>query len=473
MDHLRDESRVMIGTIRDLAALAALSADLVGGRPLEVAERFADLLVKVLSLDFAYLRLHLDQADGHKVEVARALHQPATEAQTREIKKALAPCLDRAGTNEVRSVTNPLGSGTVRVIVVPIGNDGEEGVLVVGSQQADFPGEEDRLLLDVVAKQAATALQCRRAEEARRRLQRERDEIVARRQLQFERMPIACIMFDPQLRIIDWNPAAEKLFGYRREDVVGTDGDVLLPAPSSRAFTQEITRRLASGELITHATSENVNKDGRTILCEWHITPVRDADGAVTAILGMAQDVTERTKNEEKLGRSESLLAEAQHLAHIGSWSWDIASGEVLWSDELYRRGSRFRWRRGSSPRWTSGTPCASPARTARPGPQSARANTSPLWRARTSTRKWCRRSSRASTRLSRPRAPSPHRVATKVLPERRWNRVALSEGHAAAARLRFATGDRVLHRRARLHGRVALAQRPERLPHHHLRGDD
>jgi len=327
----------MLRTVRDLAALAALSADWTDGPPLQVAEGLADLLLRTLGLDFAYLRLHLGQVDGHELEVARAIHQPTTEAQTREIGKALAHWLDRAGTNEVRSVTNPLGSGTVRVIVVPIGRDGEEGVLVAGSQQAGFPGEEDRLLLNVVAKQAAIALQYRRAEEARKRLLRERDELLARQQLQFERMPIACIVFDPQFRIIDWNPAAEKIFGYRREEVVGKNGDLLLVPPSSREYAQKIHRRLASGDMIAHATSENVTRDGHIILCEWHNTPLRDADGEVTAILAMAQDVTERTQTEEKLGRSESLLAEAQHLAHIGSWNWDIVSNKSFWSDEHYR----------------------------------------------------------------------------------------------------------------------------------------
>jgi PAS domain S-box-containing protein len=45
----------------------------------------------------------------------------------------------------------------------------------------------------------------------------------------------------------------------------------------------------------------------------------------------------ERTRVEEQLIRSERLLAEAQRLAHIGSWNWDLASHAVTWSDELYR----------------------------------------------------------------------------------------------------------------------------------------
>ena len=46
--------------------------------------------------------------------------------------------------------------------------------------------------------------------------------------LQFERMPLACIVFDERLHILEWNAAAEETFGHRREDVLGRDGVALL-----------------------------------------------------------------------------------------------------------------------------------------------------------------------------------------------------------------------------------------------------
>ena len=146
----------------------------------------------------------------------------------------------------------------------------------------------------------------RRAEEAQRRLQRERDELLARLQLQFERMPIACVIADPRLRIIEWNPAAEKIFGYRREEVLGRDASLLLVPTERRASAQAQYRRLVSGEEITErAVRDNVTKGGRIILCEWCATPLRNADGEVIAVLVMAQDVTERLRAEEALRESE------------------------------------------------------------------------------------------------------------------------------------------------------------------------
>ncbi|WP_406696320.1 PAS domain S-box protein [Singulisphaera sp. Ch08] len=53
--------------------------------------------------------------------------------------------------------------------------------------------------------------------------------------------------------------------------------------------------------------------------------------------VGSVLDVTEEKCKEEALRRSESLLAEAQQLAHLGSWNWDLTSGAFHWSDEHYR----------------------------------------------------------------------------------------------------------------------------------------
>ena len=51
----------------------------------------------------------------------------------------------------------------------------------------------------------------------------------------------------------------------------------------------------------------------------------------------MARDATERKMNEEALRRSEASLAKAQRMAHLGNWEWGMRTGEVWWSDEVYR----------------------------------------------------------------------------------------------------------------------------------------
>ncbi|MCW3077834.1 MAG: luxQ 1 [Bacteroidetes bacterium] len=58
--------------------------------------------------------------------------------------------------------------------------------------------------------------------------------------------------------------------------------------------------------------------------------------GRVVKFIGTAQDITEAEQAEEKIRNSSKALAEAQHIAHIGSWEWNVNTNEVSWSDELY-----------------------------------------------------------------------------------------------------------------------------------------
>ena len=65
--------------------------------------------------------------------------------------------------------------------------------------------------------------------------------------------------------------------------------------------------------------------------------PVFSANGELIGVLGTSQDVTERRNEEDRLRRSEALLAQAEELANMGSWEWNLETSEVTWSDHRYR----------------------------------------------------------------------------------------------------------------------------------------
>src|SRR6266850_3078981 len=65
--------------------------------------------------------------------------------------------------------------------------------------------------------------------------------------------------------------------------------------------------------------------------------PLRDEQGGIVKWYGVSIDIEDRKRAEETLQYSETQLAEAQRLAHVGSWDWDIRRNTVTWSDELYR----------------------------------------------------------------------------------------------------------------------------------------
>ena len=141
---------------------------------------------------------------------------------------------------------------------------------------------------------------------ARKRAEAERDQITARLRLQIDRMPLAYLLFDRDLRLVDWNAAAERMFGYTRDEVIGMTApfETLLPR-ATWLGGEEILGRLRAGDMAAHAINDNLTKDGRTITCEWSNTPLLDSNGAFVGLLSLAQDITARRLAEEALRQSE------------------------------------------------------------------------------------------------------------------------------------------------------------------------
>jgi PAS domain S-box-containing protein len=66
-------------------------------------------------------------------------------------------------------------------------------------------------------------------------------------------------------------------------------------------------------------------------------TPHRDESGKILKWYGLNTDIEDRRQMEGRLRRSEAFLAEGQHLARMGNLSWRVATGEITWSEPLYR----------------------------------------------------------------------------------------------------------------------------------------
>ena len=124
-----------------------------------------------------------------------------------------------------------------------------------------------------------------------------------------EQAPMATIEWNTDFQVVDWNVAAEKMFGYTVEEVKGENFvDIMLPE-SAIVNVKEIWRDLMAqtgGEL---SINENITKDGRTILCEWHNTPLKDESGKIIGAASIVQDITERQQKEDQLRQSQKLDA--------------------------------------------------------------------------------------------------------------------------------------------------------------------
>jgi PAS domain S-box-containing protein len=78
-------------------------------------------------------------------------------------------------------------------------------------------------------------------------------------------------------------------------------------------------------------------KDGTDLWTIISANPVLDPDGRYLGALKMVADITERKRAESRVRESERTLAEAQQIAHLGNWRWDIPTGRLTWSNEMYR----------------------------------------------------------------------------------------------------------------------------------------
>jgi PAS domain S-box-containing protein len=241
MEQAANEIKRLKACINDLISVQALPAIWSGGKPSQIVSALLDMLLEMLSLDFAYARLK-DSTGGAPLEMVRLAQDRNLTTAPQMIGSALNSWLDDSPHPSPLLMRNPIGDGDVSVLLLRLGLQAEMGVFVAGSRRADFPTQTERLLLNVAANQAAIGLQEARLLGEQKRVAEELDQRVARR----------------------------------------------------------------TSQLL--AANEELEKE-----------------------------IAERKRAEGALRKSEAFLAEGQKISHTGTWSWNVSSGKVAWSQEHFR----------------------------------------------------------------------------------------------------------------------------------------
>ena len=117
--------------------------------------------------------------------------------------------------------------------------------------------------------------------------------------------------------ITDWNPAAERLYGYTAAEVIGRHRAILVP-PHEAAAVEAMAERLRHGESIEGLETVQWTKDGRRVDVSLTVSPVRNELGEIVAASSVVRDITPRKATEAALAASEALLRDAFANAPIG-----------------------------------------------------------------------------------------------------------------------------------------------------------
>jgi len=137
-------------------------------------------------------------------------------------------------------------------------------------------------------------------------------EDILRQKLHFEQTPLGVIEWDRGFRVIKWNPSAERIFGYSRNDAIGKTAAELIVPDSVKDLVNKLWADLISTKGGNRSTNENVRKDGKIILCDWYNTPLVNDDGDVIGVSSLVDDITEREKSQ-KIQRALYQISQSVH----------------------------------------------------------------------------------------------------------------------------------------------------------------
>ena len=177
------------------------------------------------------------------------------------------------------------------------------------------------------------------------------EEALRRQALMFETIYDGVVLTDLAGRILDWNPAAERIFGYDKNEVLGKTCGLVYQPEAATVVTQQMIYGLMS-EGRWSSEIDFIRKDGSKGVCETVVVPLRDDQGQPVAAIGVNRDITERKQYENELVEAreaalEAARAKAQFLANMSHeirtpMNGVLGMSELLLTTELTARQLDF-----------------------------------------------------------------------------------------------------------------------------------
>jgi PAS domain S-box-containing protein len=126
------------------------------------------------------------------------------------------------------------------------------------------------------------------------------------------------------------SPSVENILGFNYQELLGTNHADLIHEDDLEKLNQAPRKELEENGVVTNARYRIRNKAGEYIWFESSVSTVKDIDDKPIGLQSISRDVTARKK-------LELMFENAQEMAHVGGWEFDLITGEIFWTDEVYR----------------------------------------------------------------------------------------------------------------------------------------
>jgi PAS domain S-box-containing protein len=361
---LAERTKHLQRCVNDLISVLALPAVWTGGEPSQIVNTLLDALLRMLQLDLVYVRLKETEGQA-SIEMVRFAQSHKYLAQPHEFGEILKRWLGVDLQEWPPLMRVPLGDRDISIVPLGLGLQGEIGVIVAGSERADFPQQTERLILSVAANQASIGLQEAWLRSKQKGVASELDQRVAQRTTELaavneelrkeiadrkhaeedlrsseekhrviiEAANDAVLSMDERGDILLANPATKRIFGYDPVEIVGKPMTMLMPEMMRKLHENGFKRYLTTGK--RHLNWQGVEvtaqrKDGQEF-------PVEVSFGELTSdghkvFTGYIRDISERKQAEDQLRASErnlqmtqAELARVSRLTTMGELAASIA----------------------------------------------------------------------------------------------------------------------------------------------------
>src|SRR5262249_4649264 len=138
-----------------------------------------------------------------------------------------------------------------------------------------------------------------------------------------------------QFRFVSVNAAFLKVTGLSPEAVVGKTVNEVIPEPSLTMVLGNYRKAVEENTVVVWEETSDY-PTGR-LTGKVSVAPVCDKNGKCTNLVGSVHDITEQVTAAQLIRGSEARLKNAERLAHVGPWDWDIRAKRVSWSEECFR----------------------------------------------------------------------------------------------------------------------------------------